>query len=309
MLSKVAKANKQAQVLNLNLGTKFLLDFCKLNNKNIHTFLTDGVSKDKQIFLNNFSKFNHTKNFNNNFSSSLHKFSYQKFSTSNPGGPTREEQSITDMHKYISSFTGKKFDRFEDTLLVDNRLLGKLSSSSGMYPVYKSNIGYKIIKVLLLQIIMVIPILFLLYYSVQSTNKELALYYINKSTKTYVAIKASVILISLFILNLLRKNNLYKIWNYVKKIELSKDLNNLQITTFTNKVFQPKLKDMYFYYNFSSPYISHKSMSKVEDTLIFGIKDKQYIIPLENSTIQSKDLLSICLRGYSIKYEKKETEK
>lgn len=308
MLSKVVKANTKNYGLNLNIDfdSKFLLNFCRHNKKNIHLLMTQGDC------VNNFANFNKGKDSNKNFknfSTSLNKFSYQKFSTSISGGPTREEQSITDLHKYISTFSGRKFDRFEDTLLVDNRLLGKPSSSSGMYPVYKSNIGYKILKVLILQIIMVIPILFLLYYSVQSSKKEFALYTMGKSTKTYVAIKSSVILISLFILNLLRKNNLYKIWNYAKKIELSKDLKSLQITTFTNGVLQPKLKDMYLYYNFSSPYISHKSLSKVEDTLIFGIKDKQYIVPLENSIIQSKDLLSICLRGYSIKYKTNETQK
>jgi hypothetical protein len=309
MLSKGVKASIQSQGINLNIGSRFLLDFSKKNNKNIHTFLTEGASMNKKIFLTNFSNLNCGNNFNKNFSNTLLKFSTQNFSTNVSGGPTREEQTITDLHKYISSFTGKKFDRMEETLLVDNKLLGKLSSTSKMYPVFKSNIGYKILKVLFLQIIMVIPVLFLLYYSLQSLKKEFALYTFNKSTKTYVGIKASLTIVSLLILNFLRKNNLYKIWNYVKKIELSKDLKSLQITTFTNNVIKPDLRDVYLYYNFSSPYISHKSMSRVEDTLIFGIKDKQYIVPLENSTMQSKDLLSICLRGYKMKYKTNENEK
>ena len=125
----------------------------------------------------------------------------------------------------------------------------------------------------------------------------------NRSSKLYVAMYSSLFISSLAILNLLRKNNLYKVWTYVQKIDLSKDLKNLQITTFTNNVINPELKDVFLFYNFSSPYISHKSMSKVEDTLVIGVKDRMYIIPLDDATIQSKDLLSLCVRGYKMKFK------
>jgi hypothetical protein len=216
---------------------------------------------------------------------------------------TKNEQTMNELHSYINTFTGKKFDRFEDSLVIDSKLLGKLNINK-QYPVFKSNLGKKLIfKVLMLQLLMVVPAAFLFYYSLNWLKSELILYKFEKSNKLYVSLYSSLFLASIVILNLLRKNNLYKIWTYVQKVDLSKDLKTLQITTFTNRIMNVELKDVYLYYNFSSPYISHKSMSKVEDTLIFGIKNDTYIVPLENSTIQSKDLLSICLRGYTLKFK------
>jgi hypothetical protein len=284
MLSKTMRAN--ARVINSINGINTLLG--------IKTNLNKSLKNSHAIH-----------NFNNSFNStySINKFSNFKFSSLDK---TKEEQTVNELHKYISSFTGKKFDRIEDSLLVDNKLLGKLSATSRTYPVFKSNIGSKISKVVILQLIMLIPCLFLIYYSFKSLKKEFALFTMNKSSKFYVGLKATITIGSLLVLNFLRKNNLYKIWNYVQKVELSKDLKSLQITTFTNSVIRPELKDVYLYYNFSSPYISHKSMNKVEDTLILGVGEKQYIVPLENATIQSKDLMSLCLRGYKLKFREKD---
>lgn len=240
----------------------------------------------------------------------LTRFNYNIFSFSTKEEKIKEEQKLNEIHNYVTKFNGQKFERFNDMLLVNNKLLGKPSINTDSYLVFKSNLGYSVIKVLLLQLVMVIPCLVFLYYSVKWTYREWQITQIAKmqTKKKYTNYAfygySSFVILSLGFLEMLRRNNLYKIWKYVKKIEISKDLKTLNITTFTNKTFTPILKDVYLYYNFSSPYISPRSLTKVEDTLVVGVKDKVLLVPLEKSTIQSKDLLSLCLRGYSMKFTK-----
>ena len=97
------------------------------------------------------------------------------------------------------------------------------------------------------------------------------------------------------------RNYRYKIWKFIKKIEISKDLKKLTFTTFINKKFEEDIMNVYLYYNYTPHYTSFKTMSRVNDTLIIGIKKNVYVISLEDAIVTDLDLFASSVRGYNMK--------
>ncbi len=220
------------------------------------------------------------------------------------------EKSVNDIYKYIIDFSGNKFEKHQDCMVVNNKLLGKISTIDQVYPVYKSNLGWKIYKVLLSQLLMVIPVLILSYYLFKSAKNEMT----KKQLVKLAEIEGQIVLhsngkfyactIGLFftilLLELLRRNNFYKVWKYIKVLELTKDLQKLKITTYSNKALFFPINDFYLYSKASTSHYSSETLKKIDDTLLIGVRDSIFMLPLEDATIQSKDLLSVCLRGYKL---------
>lgn len=92
-------------------------------------------------------------------------------------------------------------------------------------------------------------------------------------------------------------NNNYKKLNvraYINKFSVSKDLKKVQIT----KLFS---KNYLTYYTNDIYLISKNEYNNEKDIISFFIKDKEYILPLENTQKFNEELLPIVLRGYNVK--------
>ena len=59
--------------------------------------------------------------------------------------------------------------------------------------------------------------------------------------------------------------------------------------------------NVYLYYNYTPHYTSFKTMSRVNDTLIIGIKKNVYVISLEDAIVTDLDLFASSVRGYNMK--------
>ncbi len=220
------------------------------------------------------------------------------------------EKSINDIYKYVLDFNGSKFEKYQDSLVVNNKIFGKLSSIDEVYQVYKSNLGWKVYKVFVSQLFMVILVLILSYNLLKSAKKE----WMKKQLVKLAEIEGQIVLHSntklyiysiclfftILMLEILRRNNFYKVWKYIKVLEITKDLKMLKITTYTNKILFFPINDVYLYTNIATSRYSTENLKKVDDTLIVGVRDSVFVLPLETATIQSKDLLSLCLRGYKL---------
>jgi hypothetical protein len=209
-----------------------------------------------------------------------------------------DETKINNLFAFISNYQADKF-AVKEYLVLNHKILGKLNNLN-FYNLFESNqrreIYFNIFQFLFLLIISLIY----LYYSGKWLLKKRIEFKLDIISKSKFSLSLFNFIISLAATIICLKNPIGKYWIYIKKIELSKDLKFIRFQTFSDKLIKVKTSDVYFDNKKMPSYYSTKSFKKVFDSLVIGIKDKTFIIPLKNSIV-NKDLLGICVRGYKLK--------
>lgn len=210
------------------------------------------------------------------------------------------EEKINSLNKFVLQYNTKKLEKSNDFIILSNEILGKPLKTGKGYKVFESKLGKKIYKNIFSFLFFLIPSLIYLYFSLKWANNKWKEYKLELCTKTSLGLKFLNIIFSLFLIKVVLKNSIYKIWLNIKYIELSNDLKKLKFKTFFNQTIETETNNVYLYSQKRSYYYSIKNNNIVYDHLMIGIKSKYYFIPLEICEV-NKDLLGIGVIGYKLK--------
>jgi hypothetical protein len=242
-----------------------------------------------------------------NFHSQLNKNSNRlfftlkfNFTSSKNANKKSSESEINRINEYVIKYKPKNLTKAGDSLGINFKKLKKLNESN-MFTVFQSNGKYFILKISITSLFMGVTVGILLYLTFSWFKNELKSYYQNGNNFISCLGYFLLFAISGLLTFMYIRNYRYKIWKFIKKIEISRDLKKLTFTTFLNKKFEEDLMNVYLYYNYTPYYTSIRTMTRVNDTLIIGIKKKVYVISLEDATIPDLDIFASTVRGYNLK--------
>lgn len=89
------------------------------------------------------------------------------------------------------------------------------------------------------------------------------------------------------------RNPKLKIFAYVNKISIKKDLKSVLIETYPSKIQTFKIEDLFLG--------SSSTIDQPKEFISLYVKGSEYLMPLEHTTQFNEELLPLVLRGYSLK--------
>lgn len=175
---------------------------------------------------------------------------------------------------YELKYTGKVNNDF---ILLDSALIKKIQNlKTDYFTIYSSDGSfYKHIAAKLLVISIGLTIIIFLSFKNELIKSRLARVF-------YLILGSSIISYAIYSKRL-------DIFKYVTKIELSKNLENVMITTFPSTSVKVQANNLIL------------NRIKQGENATFFIKGKKYYLPLDHTTSYNEKLLPLVLRGYILK--------
>lgn len=214
------------------------------------------------------------------------------------------EEKTNALANYVLRLNASKLKLNEDWVVVDKNIFEKVTKydNGEMYfPVFESKNKNKIyIKQIGSFLSMLITCLIFFYFTIKLCRNKYIEYKKEFCSRREVLLYSIPLFLNIVALVAIVKNPLYKLWIFIKKIELARDLKTLRITTYTNKVFKTDISKVYLIQKGTSTYYNYKTQEKVYEFFTIGVGKKVYIIQLKNCMV-NKDLFNLCIRGYKLK--------
>lgn len=231
------------------------------------------------------------------------KFSFSSNTTINKSNSVNHKITESELNKlidYVVKFKPKTVSKSGDAVVINIKKLKGLNENN-KYTVFQSKGKYFILKNSLIVLVMGLTLGMILYLTFSWFKNEYKIY--KNENRNFLTCVGYFVLFGLSaILSIMfMRNYRYRVWKFIKRIEVSRDLKKLQFTTLLNKKFEEELSNVYLYYNYTPSYNSVRTMTKVNDTLIVGIKKKIYVISFEDADVPDIDLFACCVRGYDMK--------
>jgi hypothetical protein len=183
---------------------------------------------------------------------------------------------------HILKFDGKNLKRKSDFLEVPQN---KFHNTGESFIIYNKKSKFPVMFIL--SFVMIGVSIYLFYYLAKNVKNR---------PKTHILLLA----INTFIFIKYIKSNIWRLGRYIKTLELTRDLSKLTVRTFNSKIYTLRPEDINmiknnYFYMFQYDFFR-------EHSLIVNIKGKDYYIPLKNTNIPDKDILSLVVRGYKLKF-------
>ena len=207
---------------------------------------------------------------------------------------------INKLNDYVIKFKSKNISKSGDSIAINTKKL-KVLNENNMYTVFQSKGKYFILKTSIISLIIGITFGIILYLTFTWFKNEMKIYLKENNNFLTCIGHFCLFIVSIMVGVMYLRNYRYKVWKFIKKIELSKDMKKLTFTSLLNKKFEEDLINVYLYYNYTPFYHSIRTLTKVNDTIILGIKKKIFVISLEDADVPDWDLFACCVRGYNIK--------